>query len=494
MRLAKGWGLSTVRASVWLTVADSYVGVVLQVASTVIIARILTPKEIGVFAIAAVFSALASMFRDFGVGEYFIQERELENDKIASALALNVCASWLMAALMFFSAPVVAHYYGYGAVREVMQVQAIGFVLVPFGAVTMAWFRRELNIGPVLICNVVGNVTAFIVSVVLALAGWGTLALAWSTVAAIAVTVALSIGFRPPGFPRWPRWRGVMAVFNFGKFVSLMYFVSQFARGLPEMIIGRVLGAAEVAMFSRGNGLAEIVNRLVTRSVFAICMPYLAKSDREAGNLARAYVRGVSYLTAVGWPLLAFLGVAAFAAIRIVYGPQWDEAVPVAQVLCLACALELVHCLSREALVTRGLVREANNLQVMLALLLAAGLLAGVPFGLIGAAWGVAAHSALGLVLSHWYLSRHIGLGALALIAGCAPSVALTILTVAPAALWASSHGLGQDSYIVFGLGGGFATAVAWLVALHVLRHPLVGELEHVMRRFRSVKSSTYGR
>jgi O-antigen/teichoic acid export membrane protein len=483
--------LNSVRRSVWLTFADSYFGLVLQVASTMIIARILTPEEIGVFAIAAVFSTLASMFRDFGVAEYLIQERELSNDKIAAALALNITVSWAMAAAMFFGAPAVAQFYGYPGVQEVMHVQAIGFLLVPFGAVTMAWFRRELDMRPVMICNVAGNVTAFASSVAMALAGWGTMALAWSTVAAIAVTVALSVWFRPESFPRWPNLRGMSAVFHFSKFVSLMYIVSQVAKGLPEMIIGRALGAVEVAMFSRGNGLTEMFNRLVMRSVFIVCMPYLAKSDREEGAIAPAYVRSVSYLTAVGWPFVAFLGIAAYSAIKIVYGPQWEPAVPIAQALCVAAALELVHCLSREALLTRGLAKEANNLQAMLAVLLGVGLMAGVPFGLVGAAWGVAAYSAVGMLVSQWFLARHIGLDLASLVRGCLPSVTLTAVAVAPVALWAAVQGVGKHNYVVFGLGGGAATAAAWLVGIHLLRHPLVAELEPIKRRLLALRPST---
>ncbi len=483
--------MNSVRRSVWLTFADSYFGLVLQVASTMIIARILTPQEIGVFAIAAVFSTLASMFRDFGVAEYLIQERELNSDKIAAALALNIVVSWAMAAAMYFGAPVVAHFYGYPDVQQVMHVQAIGFLLVPFGAVTMAWFRRELDFRPVMICNVAGNVTAFASSVALALAGWGTMALAWSTVAAIAVTVALSVWFRPQSFPRWPSLRGMPAVFHFSKFVSLMYIVSQVAKGLPEMIIGRALGAVEVAMFSRGNGLVEMFNRLVMRSVFTVCMPYLAKADREEGAIAPAYVRSVSYLTAVGWPFVTFLGIAAYSAIQIVYGPQWDAAVPIAQVLCLACATEMVHCLSREALLTRGLAKEANNLQAVLAVMLGVGLLAGVPFGLVGAAWGAAAYSALGMLVSQWFLSRYIGLKAADLVKGCLPSVTLTALTVAPVVLWAVVQGVGKHNFVVFGVVGGVLTGVSWLVAIHVLRHPLVAELEPIKRRLMALRPST---
>ena len=483
--------MNSVRRSVWLTFADSYFGLVLQVASTMVIARILTPEEIGVFAIAAVFSTLASMFRDFGVAEYLIQERELNNDKIAAALALNIAVSWAMAAAMFFGAPAVAWFYGYPSLQAVMHVQAIGFLLVPFGAVTMAWFRRELDMRPVMICNVAGNITAFVSSVAMALAGWGTMALAWSTVAAIAVTVALSVCFRPPSFPRWPNLRGMAEVFHFSKFVSLMYIVSQVAKGLPEMIIGRALGAVEVAMYSRGNGLVEMFNRLVMRSVFTVCMPYLAKSDREEGAIAPAYVRSVSYLTAVGWPFVAFLGIAAYSAIQIVYGSQWDAAVPVAQVLCVACAFELVHCLSREALLTRGLAKEANNLQAVLTVLLASGLLAGVPFGIVGAAWGGTAYAALGMGVSQWFLARHIGLGTAQMVKGCLPSLALTVLTVAPAALWAVVQGVDRHNFVVFGVGGGLLTAVSWLVGIHVLRHPLVAELEPIKRRLLAFRPST---
>ena len=69
--------MSDVRRSFILSFADSYLAIALQLASTVIISRLLKPAEVGVFAIAAAFSTLASTFRDFGMGEYLIQARDL---------------------------------------------------------------------------------------------------------------------------------------------------------------------------------------------------------------------------------------------------------------------------------------------------------------------------------------------------------------------------------------------------------------------------------
>ena len=112
--------MTSVRRSFFLSLADSYLAIALQLASTVIIARILTPAEVGVFAIAAVFSTLASMFRDFGVAEYLIQARDLDRDKIRAALGLNIIVSWAMAAMVFLAAPLAAKFYREPGVGDVM--------------------------------------------------------------------------------------------------------------------------------------------------------------------------------------------------------------------------------------------------------------------------------------------------------------------------------------------------------------------------------------
>lgn len=478
--------MSSVRRSLWLSLADSYLGLVLQIVSTMVIARVLKPAEIGVFAIAAVFSGLASMFRDFGIAEYMIQERELTSEKIAAALSLNIIVSWSMAASMFLGSGLVADFYKNDGVGTVMRIQALGFLLVPFGAVTMAWFRREMNFRPVLICNLAGNLTAFVTAVGLALAGFGYLGLAWSTVASIGVTVIISVAYRPAGFPRMPSLRGVGPVFHFSKFVTSMWIVGQAGKGAPELIIGRALGVVDVAMYSRANGLLEMFNRLVMRSVSHVGMPYFAKCDRENGSISVAYIRTASYVTALGWPFFAFLAVGAFAAVRIVYGPQWDAAVPVAQVLCLAGALDIVHAMARDALLVRGCAREGNRLQLILVALQACGLLLVVPFGLLGAAWGVTAAAALGLVVTQYFLSKYIGLRTIDLLQGCLPSALLCLGSVLPALLWSLVVGVNADNFVTFGVAGGLITVAAWFVSLHLLRHPLLDELAPIKQRVAS--------
>jgi len=466
-----------------LSFADNYLGIALQVAGTVVIARVLTPAEIGVFAIAAVFSALASSFRDFGFAEYLIQARDLDNDKIRAALGMNIVVSWAMAATMFLAAPFAAAFYRQEGVGQVMRVLALSFVIVPFGAVVQSWFRRELNYKPLVICNVLSNVTAFAVAVSLALLGHGYMSLAWSTFAGIAATVLGATYFRPRGFPRWPGLKGIGVVFHFGKFATGMYVVNQLGRGAPELIIGRAASVADVGIFSRANGLVELFRRLLLKPVFQVCLPYFARAARDQGSVAPSYVSSVGLITAVGWPFLGFFALASYAIIRIVYGTQWLAAVPLARVLCLACAVELTFVLSREALLACGGVKRATGLQLQIAVMQVAGLTLAIPFGLIGASWGLVLACIGGMLISQRHLRQAIDLKASAMVRVCMPSALLTVWTVGPLAAGALVVPIVESNYMVWAIVGSAACVVLWLIGLRLFRHPLWNEVEGLLAR-----------
>jgi len=469
--------MGSVRRSLALSAVDNYLGIVLQIASTVVLARILTPQQTGVYAVAAVFASLASTFRDFGVSEFLIQERNLDRDTLRAALTVNITISWSMGLLLFVAAPYIADFYREPGVREVMHVLACNFLFIPFGAVTMAWFRRELNFNPIVIVNVTANIASFVVVVTLGLNGFGYMSLAWSALAGVVVSLIVVSYFRPADFPRWPGLRGVGKVFHFGKFASSMYVFGQAGKGAPEMIIGRVQDMAAVGMFSRAYGIVELFHRLVLRSLNSIYLPYFARSAREDGTPRRGLRTAVSYLTAVGWPFLMFMAVAAYAAIRIIYGEQWLPAVPLAQVLCLAGAIEIVYFPAREAMLAQGHAKQGNNLQMIMQALRVLGLLAAIPFGLPGACWGLVAGAFGGAIASHWYLRRFAGWSSSDLWLAVRPSLLVTLVAVGPVALLTWLVPIGEHNYARAGLAAGTLGAVLWAAALCGFRHPLWAEI-----------------
>ncbi len=475
--------MTTIRRSVAYSLAESYFSVPLQLISTMIISRLLTPEEAGVFAVAAVFASLASTVRDFGVAEYLIQERELTAEKLRAALTVNLAISWGMGLLLFAGAPLAAGFYRSEGVAEVMRVQAFNFVLIPFGAVTMAKFRRDLDFRPIFFASVLANTTSFIVATLCAWAGLGYMSLAWSSLAGVVVTVGTSIWFRPADCPKWPGLKGVGRVIQFGKFASGIYIFGQLGKGAPEMIIGRAQDMVGVALFSRASGLVELFHRIVLRAILPVCLPYFAKSCREQGSIRQAYLLFVSYLTVIGWSFFAFVATIAFAAIRIFYGPQWTAAVPLAQILCLVGAVELIHCLSKEALIAVGDVKRSNALQVGVQLSRVAGLCAVIPFGLEGAAWGLFAAAIVGTLGAQLSLAGRIELPFREVIHTCLPSLYIAVVSTAPVGLWVLVEGLSEANFLSVAFGGGVITGAVWVLALRCFKHPLWNEITVLLAR-----------
>ena len=472
--------MSAVRKSLFVQLADSYLGLVLQIICSAIIARLLTPNEVGVFSVAAVVFSMASQFRDFGLGEYLVQEADLTDRKIRAAFAANIIISWSVATLLFLASWRIAEFYHQQGVGEIIRLQAVNFLIVPFGAVTMAYFRRELTYRPVLIGSILANITSFSVAIMAVLAGLSYMSLAWSSLAGLLVTVAVSIWFRPANFPKWPALSGIGEVIAFSKHAMGIYLFGQIGKSAPEAIIGRVLDMPSVAYFSRANGLMEIFNRTVLRAVLPICLPYFSQAARAGNSTVPGYLKATQLLTGVGWPFFSVIGFLSFSTIRLLYGSQWVSAVELAKILCLVAVMELPYWLAKEVIIAVGRIDQANKMQFRIQGLRLASLVLVIPFGLLGACWGLMLASILGAVVAHNYVRASINLSALELAAACKPSVFVTMATTAPVALASIFFEQSNQTYLWFLALGGFASLIFWLGSLWLFKHAFWNEIANI--------------
>src|SRR6185437_13012588 len=138
-------GGTSVRKALSLTFVRSGVSFVLSAVALVLISRLLTPSEIGVFSVAAALVALAQMLRAFGIGEFIIQEKNLTPDLVRTAFTVNLIVACALAAILFGTSNLVGQFYGDPGAGRVTRVLSLVFVLMPFGAIPMAYMRREMQ-------------------------------------------------------------------------------------------------------------------------------------------------------------------------------------------------------------------------------------------------------------------------------------------------------------------------------------------------------------
>jgi O-antigen/teichoic acid export membrane protein len=478
--------VNPVRRSLAYTFAEGYFSTALQLVATFFLARLLTPAETGVWAVAAVFAAIAGMFRDFGVAEYLIQEKDLTHQKLRAALAVNIIVSWLMAGSMLTASGFIGAFYGEPGITNVIRIQALNFFLVPFGAVTFAYFRRNLNYRPFFWASMLSNIASVSVALACAWAGLGYMSLAYSSLTGVVVSVMVATVARPKGFPRMPGFKGIRAVVHSGTHLTGIYLFGQMGKNAPELVIGKVLGVAPVGFFSRANGVSELFNRLVLRAVVPVCLPYFAQEAHAGKDIRDGYLKAVSYMTVVGWPCFFFLAAMAYPTVRILYGPQWIPSVHLARILCAVAAVGVTYLLATEVLIARGDAATGNYLQVVLQCARIAGILAVIPFGLEGACWGLLLASFAGFVISHRILKERIGLTLGQMADACKPSATVTLLSTAPTALWAAFGQTQEQNYLYVMAIATASFGILWLVALRFLEHPLWVEVRNLGTRWRA--------
>lgn len=471
--------MDSTRRSLLFSFAEKYTSLLLATAASMLVARMLTPADIGIYAIGAVLAGLAQVLRDFGVGQYVVAARELTREHLRAALAVSLTAGWSLAALIAIGSEALARFYGVPQLRPVLLLLALNFALVPYTALTLAWLRRALHWRAVFCINTSHALTQCLVSVTLAMQGYGCTGLAMATLSAGLAALAASLLFRPHGLPWLPRWRGMRAVLRFGAYATGGNIIDEAGVAAPELIIGRLLGSAEVALFGKAQSLLNLFSYGIGSAVSPVLLPLFAAQARQGGDLRQCYLQTVRYMTALAWPFFCLLGILALPVLRLLYGPQWDAAAPLIRLMCWSAGLYSMFSMARYLFVASGQVRDQARLDAWSVLLRVSAL---VPAAMAGLEW-VAAAVVFGSLARSWLtwrcLSRLHGLTFLALLQTVWQSALLAAMCAVPAL--AAVLALQGPAWQL--AGGAAAALAAWTWGILLLRHPLADELVRLLSR-----------
>ncbi|MFM9437807.1 O-antigen/teichoic acid export membrane protein [Janthinobacterium sp. CG_23.3] len=475
--------MNATRISLLFSFGERYTVLLLGIVASMILSRLLTPAEIGVYSVGAVLVGLAQVVRDFGVGQYLIQEKELSTEKIRAALAASVGVAWLLAALVLAGAPALARFYHEPRLAGVLQLLSINFLLIPFSALTLPFLRRQMRFAALYAINAANGAVNLLVAVGLALLGWSYLSLAWAAVAGTVAALLVSLWVRPPELPWLPGLKGVGAVLSFGALTTGGGLVDEAGVAAPELVVGKLLGVEAVAIFSKAQGLLGVFNQAITSAISPVVFPLFAARARDGGDVRAVYLATVSYVTALAWPFFLFVGLMALPLVNALYGPQWNAAVPLIRIMCCASALYSMFSMARYLFVATGHVKAQAQIDAIAVPLRLGAVLLAAPFGL---AW-VAGAVVLGALCRCWitwrYLRALAGVDLGATLRAARKSMALCALSgLAPALVLLALPP--RPGYLLLPLALAAAGALlGWIAAVLLLKHEIAAEFELVRRK-----------
>jgi O-antigen/teichoic acid export membrane protein len=439
------------------------------------LARLLLPEDMGRAAIGLAVIGVLHVLRDCGVGAYLQCEPELSADRFSNCLGVLCAATAVLSVWLLVAAGPLARHFGQPGLVPLLSVLLLGFVLSPFGVVMAALLQRDLAARQMAAVSRVGTLSHALTGLGLAALGFGAMSLAWAYVVNILVCGGAYWRLRPAGRVWRLSLRGWRPVLRFGGGALLNSGLAGLNNAVPDLLLARLGAVQQVGLMGRANAVVNLFSAVAGTAINFGALRILADLHARDAAVAPPLRRATALLTGVGWPVLALIALFHQELIALLYGPAWRESGTAVAPLATVAALGLLFNYVNVALAAIGRPHlAAAHLGVSL---LARCALAGWFFDgrLVSFAWVLLGAAVAALPVQLFLAARHLGQSLVGLLALVTRSLVPTVAAVGCAALL-------QDQVVV-----ALPTAAAvWLLALHGVRHELVGELRQLLPRLRS--------
>lgn len=465
------------RRSLLYAFLEKNASLLINIASTIVLSRLLTPVETGIFSVAAAFINISQFLRDFGVANYIMQERNLTTQRLRSAMGLSISMGIVLFCLFFFLSGPIAAFFDEPPLKTVINVLSMNFLVVAVASVGSARLSRNMNYRAVSLINFASTVTFSAVAITLAVLGYGAVSIAWASVSGVAAIILgqlITMGSDAFILPSLTGWSPLI---RFGSFASGNGMLATLVQRGPDILIGRLMGFADAGLFSRGNSLVTLFENALLASVRSVVANGLAAIRRQGCTLDAALLECYSNLSAVAWPFLSLLGLLAHPIILIMFGDQWLASITPARWLCLAALFGTLTHIGAMAFTSVGAMRTLFFLQCANAALVAPAVAIGCFISLDAVAMGVAVSSAVAAGLSLRQIRATFGVPMTAIARAMTKSAIVTAATSLPPVLVLACWGFDGAHLWPPALVATLGAVAAWAFALRTVGHPLWGEL-----------------
>ena len=381
-----------------------------QFAVGIALARLLVPADFGVFATTGIFTGLAGVVSNIGLGSALVQRQEIDERHRRSMLALNLVSAAAIVLLLAAASPWIGRYFHNPTAGPVLRLTALNFLLNATSSVSFSLLSRSLRFRTLAITEAVAAIANGATAVVLAFAGYGVWAIAW---AGIVQSVVRSIMLlRQAGWlPRLAWDRAALGdLLGLGAGLTLKRVINYAAANVDYFVIGRRLGAADLGFYTRAYGLITLPMTQLSRVIMSVLFPAFSRIQGDNPRLNAGYKRVVTATALVSFPFLAGLGLVAPSFIAVVYGDKWLPAVLPLEIMTAAGMMKAVTTFVGSIADAKGQVLSEVRRQVVYLVLLVLGTVVGSHYGTAGVATAVVVASFCMLLMMQSFLGQMTGM------------------------------------------------------------------------------------
>jgi polysaccharide transporter, PST family len=431
------------------TVFSRGVSLAIQMAATVILARLLIPADFGVVAMVVSFSSLLMSFPGFT--EAVLQWETIDRHLVSNLFWVCLGVGVLLTAGFAAAGSLLAWFYGDPRVAQITVVVSLQIFISSTSILHLALLQRAMRFPQISANQVIARAVSIVVSISLALAGWGYWALVLGLVAN-PVSKAFGAFYLCRWVPCLPRRKpGTGAMLKFVLNVYGRYNIDYFAHNMDNVLVGWRFGAQPLGLYKKAYDLFALPSSLVMQPLQAVAVSALSRLKQDSARYRRYLLRALAVTALLGMGLGADLTLVGHDLISLLLGRGWEESGRIFTLLGPGVGLMFLygaHCWIHLSIGSANRFFRWGVVEFFVTCLLFA---IGLRWGPEGIALAWTASYGLLTIPAFWYAGRPIHLG----------------ITPIMSAIW---------KYVLASVLAGGATALAvQILPLHVVGSGLVG-------------------
>lgn len=364
-------------------------GKVSVLVTTAILARLLTKNDFGLVSYAVIGINYLSIIKDLGLSVALIQRRDDMERARNTAFTINLILGFFLTIISYLLSPGLAEFFKEPDVIPVLRWLGLSFILNALGAVHFASLIKELDFKKKIIPDLGNSLIKTIVSISLAFAGFGVWALVFGQLIGSFVSVII-VWMISPWRPQFVIHKDIAGqLLGFGSVVTFGEILGVTIDNLDYIIVGKIFGTEQLSIYQLAYRLPEVILVGNLWVIGSIAFPAFSSLQHNMEELKKAFLVSIRFVQMLALPISFGLFLAADPIVRVVFGEDWLDVIPILRVLSI---YSLIYSFSFHV----GDIYKAIGKPYLLVRLSIAQLIVLVPslligayyYGPIGIAWG----------------------------------------------------------------------------------------------------------
>ena len=306
---------------------SKYSTIIIVLIVTSILARLLSPSDFGVVAIATVFITFFNLVSDFGIATAIVQFKNLTQDDIKNIFGWTFWIAILLSSLFFLCSPLLSTFYDNPLLNSVCQLLSFQVLFATLNIVPNALLVKQKKFNVIAARTLSIQILCGVASVAAAFNAVGIYSLLINPIIGTFLNFVINVVYMKLSIKLIPAVSSIEKIFSFSSYQFLFNFINYIGNNLDKMIIGKTISVAGLGYYEKAYRLGQLPAHTILGVLGPVLHPYLSDYQNNPDKILDIYNKMNRILLTISFPISAYCLLCAKELILIVFGYQWIESI-----------------------------------------------------------------------------------------------------------------------------------------------------------------------